>query len=177
MGKQPQQGLPDHFNKLMDSPCTNHAYPVKHLYKDCELLKCFLRQADGPKEGDGKEAAAKKGGAVGKDGDDFPDLEECFMIFGGSDAIHSKRQHKVCYREACTVESAIPSFLSWLDSPITFDQRDHPSHVARPGRHPLFVDPIIRKKRLTKVLMDGGSGLNILYVDTLDTMRIPQSEL
>ena len=43
MGKQPQQGLPDHFNKLMDSPCTNHAYPVKHLYKDCELLKCFLR--------------------------------------------------------------------------------------------------------------------------------------
>ena len=25
--------------------------------------------------------------------------------------------------------------------------------------------------------MDGGSGLNILYVDTLDTMRIPQSEL
>ena len=42
-GKQPQQGLPDHFNKLMGSPCTNHAYPVKHLYKDCELLKCFLR--------------------------------------------------------------------------------------------------------------------------------------
>ena len=25
--------------------------------------------------------------------------------------------------------------------------------------------------------MDGGSGLNILYVDTLDAMRIPQSEL
>ena len=42
-GKQPQQGQPDHFNKLMDSPCTNHAYPVKHLYKDCELIKRFLR--------------------------------------------------------------------------------------------------------------------------------------
>ena len=40
---QPQQGLPDHFNKLMDSPCTNHAYPVKHLYKDYELLKRLLR--------------------------------------------------------------------------------------------------------------------------------------
>ena len=43
MGKQPQQGLPDHFNKLMDSLCTNHAYPIKHLYKDYELLKRFLR--------------------------------------------------------------------------------------------------------------------------------------
>ena len=42
MGKQPQQGQPNHFDKLMESPCTNHAYPVKHLYKDCELLKCFL---------------------------------------------------------------------------------------------------------------------------------------
>ena len=43
VGKQPQQGLPNDFNKLMDSLCTNHAYPIKHLYKDCELLKCFLR--------------------------------------------------------------------------------------------------------------------------------------
>ena len=59
---------------------------------------------------------------------------------------------------------AIPSFLSWSDSPVTFDQRDHPSHVARPGRYPHVVDPIICKKCLTKVLMDGGNGLNILYV-------------
>ena len=41
-GKQPQQDLPGHFNELMESLCTNHAYLVKHLYKDCELLKCFL---------------------------------------------------------------------------------------------------------------------------------------
>ena len=60
IGKQPQQGLSDHFNELMESPCTNHAYSVKHLYKDCELLKHFLRQAGGPKEGDGKEAVDAK---------------------------------------------------------------------------------------------------------------------
>ena len=74
-------------------------------------------------------------------------------------------------------ETAVPSFLSWSGSPITFDQRDHPSHVMRPGRYPLIIDPIVRKKRLTKVLMDGGNGLNILYVDTLNAMRIPWSEL
>ena len=95
------------------------------------------------------------------------------MIFEGSDATYSKRQHKVRYREACVVEMAVPTFLHWSESPITFDQRDHPSHIARPGRYPLIVDPIVRKKHLTKVLMDGGSGLNILYVDTLDAMRVP----
>ncbi|XP_066323618.1 uncharacterized protein [Miscanthus floridulus] len=31
--------------------------------------------------------------------------------------------------------------------------------------------------RLTKVLMDGGSGLNILYASTLDKMGIPWSSL
>ena len=61
-----------------------------------------------------------------------------------------------------------PSFLRWLESPITFDQRDHPSHVTRLGRYPLVIDPIVRKKCLTKVLMDGGSGLNILYANTLE---------
>ena len=99
------------------------------------------------------------------------------MIFGKSDAVWTKRQHKVRYREACAAESAIPSFLSWSESLITYDQRDHPSHVARLGRYPLVVDSIVHKKRLTKVLMDGGSGLNILYIDTLDAIRIPRSEL
>ena len=47
----------------------------------------------------------------------------------------------------------------------------------RLGRYLLIVDTIVHKKRLTKVLMDGGSGLNILYVDSLDTMRIPRLEL
>ena len=67
MGKQPQQGLPDHFNDLMESPSTNHTYPVKHLYKDYEILKRLLRQADEPKEEKGKEVAAKKEGEAGKD--------------------------------------------------------------------------------------------------------------
>jgi len=110
---------------------------------------------------------------AGKDGDSFPDPKECLMTFKGSDTIYSKRQHKVRYREACVVEIVVPSFVSWSESLITFDQGDHPSHVVRPGRYPLIVDPIVRKKCLTKVLMDKGSGLNILYVDTLDAMRIP----
>ena len=38
-----------------------------------------------------------------------------------------------------------------------------------------MVDPIIGMKRLTKVLMDGGSGLNIMYAETLDAMGIDLS--
>ena len=34
-GTQPQQDPPGHYHELMESSCTNHGYPVKHLYKDC----------------------------------------------------------------------------------------------------------------------------------------------
>ena len=35
-----------------------------------------------------------------------------------------------------------------------------------------MVDPVVEGNRLTKVLMDGGSGLNILYAETLKGMGI-----
>ncbi|XP_066323524.1 uncharacterized protein [Miscanthus floridulus] len=40
-----------------------------------------------------------------------------------------------------------------------------------------MVDPIISMKRLTKVLMDGGSGLNIMYAETFDAMGIDWSRI
>ena len=49
---------------------------------------------------------------MGKDRDGFPNPEECIMILGGSDAIWSKHQRKVRYREACAAKTAVPSFIS-----------------------------------------------------------------
>ena len=40
-----------------------------------------------------------------------------------------------------------------------------------------MVDPIIGTKGLTKVLMDGGSGLNILYAEMLDAMGIDRARV
>ena len=40
-----------------------------------------------------------------------------------------------------------------------------------------MVDPIVSTKWLTKVLMDGGSDLNIIYVETLDAMGIDRAHI
>jgi hypothetical protein len=66
-------------------------------------------------------------------------------------------------REVYVAEPATPAFLRWSESTITFDQSDHPSSVPQPGRCPLVVNLIVGTKCLTEVLMDGGSGLNIMY--------------
>jgi hypothetical protein len=39
------------------------------------------------------------------------------------------------------------------------------------------VDPILGMERLTKVLMHGGSGLNIMYAKNLDAMGIDRSRI
>jgi hypothetical protein len=60
---------------------------------------------------------------------------------------------------------------------ITFDQGDHPDRVPSPGKYPLVVDPVIGNVRLTKVLMDGGNSLNIIYAETLGLLRIDLSSV
>ena len=56
-----------------------------------------------------------------------------------------------------------PQYLDWSREAITFNRDDHPDHIPNPEQYPLVVDPIIGNTRVSKVLMDGGSGLNILY--------------
>ena len=41
-GRKPTEGTLNHFEKLLEGPCLNHAFPVKHLYKDCALMKRVL---------------------------------------------------------------------------------------------------------------------------------------
>jgi hypothetical protein len=60
---------------------------------------------------------------------------------------------------------------------ITFDRKDHLDHIPQSGRFPLVVDPIIGKPHLSRVLMDGGSGLNLLYAETYDAMGLSQSAI
>jgi hypothetical protein len=65
----------------------------------------------------------------------------------------------------------------WANTPITFDEKDEP--VTRISHAPaaLVLDPIIDGFWLTKVLMDGGSGLNLIYEDTLDKMQFNRSRI
>jgi hypothetical protein len=65
--------------------------------------------------------------------------------------------------------------LKWASKPIIFDQDDHPVSIPRSGSYPLVVDPVVSNMRLSKVLMDGGSSLNILYIDNLEAMGVPRA--
>jgi hypothetical protein len=102
---------------------------------------------------------------------EFPEVRDCFMIYGGQAANASARHRKQERREVCSVKVAAPVYLD------TFDQVDHPDHVPSSGKYPLVVDPVIGDVRLPKVLMDGGSSLNIIYAETLGLLRVDLSSV
>jgi hypothetical protein len=89
----------------------------------------------------------------------------------------SAQHRKQKRREVCSVKVVAPVYLDWSDKPITFDQGDHPDCVPSPGKYPLVVDPVIGNARLTKVLMNGGSSLNIIYAETLGLLKIDLSTI
>jgi hypothetical protein len=60
---------------------------------------------------------------------------------------------------------------------ITFDQTDHLNNIPKSGRFPLIVDPLVEMTRPTKALMDGGSGLNFMYLDTFKELGLTQDQL
>jgi hypothetical protein len=109
--------------------------------------------------------------------EEFPEVHNCFMIYGGQAANASARHRKQERQEVCSVKVAAPVYLDWSDKPITFDQGDHPDCVPSPGRYLLVVDPVIGNTRLTKVLMDGGSNLNIIYTETLGLLGVDLSAI
>jgi hypothetical protein len=138
------------------------------------MLQRYFHKA-GPLAEDGKGQDNNK--KEGDKAEEFPEVHCCFMIHGGKVANASARHRKQERREVCSVKVAAPVYLDWSDKPITFDQGDHPDCVPSPGRYPLVVDPVIANARLTKVLMDGGSSLNIIYAETLGLLEIDLSTI
>ena len=65
----------------------------------------------------------------------------------------------------------------WSDTTITFNASDEPKFRTARAPTALVLSPIVDGFRLTKVLMDGGSGLNLIYEETLRKMEIDKSRI
>jgi hypothetical protein len=162
------------FDKMLKESCPYHQGPVKHTLEECIMLWRYFHKAGPPAEGGKAHDNDKK---EGHKAGEFPEVHDCFMIYGGQVANASAWDRKQERREVYSVKVAAPVYLDWSDKPITFDQGDHPDHVPSPGKYPLAVDPVIGNVRLTKVLMDGGSSLNIIYAETLGLLQIDLSTI
>jgi hypothetical protein len=119
------------FDKMLKEPCPYHQGHVKHTLEECIMLRRHFHKIGPPAEdGKGHDNDKKEGGKE----DGFPEVHNCFMIYGGQVANASARQRKQERREVCLVKVAVPVYLDWSDKPITFDQGATPTSCqAREG--------------------------------------------
>ena len=93
------------------------------------------------------------------------------VIFGGDPSI-SKRAQNLPLREILSVEPEIQRPLKYSEVPITFSKQDQWTSFSEPGKFPLVLDHVVQGSKLTRVLIDGGSGLNLIFASTLMKMGL-----
>jgi hypothetical protein len=155
---------------MLKKPCPYHKTPVNHTLEQCDMLKKYYSRAAA------KEGEAKNDGGDGDVGG-FLAVDNVFLIFGGSTVDMSNSQRKRERHKVLAAEKTPPSFLDWSEDAITFSREDHPNRIPNPGQYSLVVDPAIGNAQFSKVLMDGGSTLNILYMHTLRLLGIGLDQL
>src|SRR3954471_18166464 len=92
----------------------------------------------------------------------------------------SNRQQKQVTRQvflATSAHPAVPEYLRGSETEITFSRDDHPPVVPQPGHAMLVLEARIGNYDMSRVFMDGGSGINIIFTRTLDDMLVQSNAL
>jgi hypothetical protein len=151
------------FNDLLKEKCPWH---LEDTTEQCYQLRRALKDTPDPRPPHDKKGKKK----ADEDNGDFQEPDKTVnVLFGG---LPTKRSQKAIRREVLNIEPAVPTPLRWSEVPITFSRVDQWTSFSEPGRFPLVLKPVVAGSRLNKVLIDGGSELNVLFTKTLKKMKL-----
>ncbi|KAK1665249.1 hypothetical protein QYE76_053408 [Lolium multiflorum] len=182
------------FEQMLDSPCKYHSgkNPSNHSTRDCHFMKRLTSGEPLPPPPPPPPAGGP-GGQAGAEANNLEHHEANQVHHGGrylaEDATYiiftSEPEDKTSQQrrslEVNAVMPPVPQYLHWSEQAITFDRRDTPAVLPKPGSYAMVLDPTIgttrRSVRFSRVLIDGGSSINILYRDTARKLGIQEAEL
>lgn len=159
------------IKEFENMPC--HLHPgSSHRLKDCTMFKEqyrtgqeYRKKTDKAEEGSTKEE---------KEEGYFQEAKSKLVnvIYSGVPNTRGKRQEKLAHRAILAAEPTTPRYLDWSEYPIQFIREDQWTSAANVGHYPLVLEPTIAGVAVTKVLIDGGAKLNIIFSETLKKMKL-----
>jgi hypothetical protein len=161
------------LDDILDAQCPYHK-DMRHTLRNCRDFKHsvghdrpFQPLPPPPPRGGPGEPRQPQQQEEGRGGA-FPRIDgEVNVIFGGHGSQESRRQQKLNDRQILVATTGPPAPYRWSEHPTTFTRADQWLNFDHPGKYPLLVDPVIRENRVKKVLVDGGSIINITFPRTL----------
>jgi hypothetical protein len=155
----------DGFKDLLKEKCLWHL-EGNHTTEQCYQLRRALKDSPDPRPPHDKKGTKK----ADEGNDDFQEPDKTVnVLFGG---LPTRRSQKATRWDVLNIEPAAPTPLRWSQVPITFSHTDQWTSFSETGRFPLVLKPVVAGSRLNKVLIDGGSGLNVLFTKTLKKMKL-----
>jgi hypothetical protein len=153
------------FKDLLKEKCSWHLND-NHTTEQCYQLRRALKDTPKPRHPHDKKGKKK----TEEGNDDFQELDKTVnVLFGG---LSNRQAQKATRLEVMSIEPAVPTPLRWSEVPITFSCADQWTSFSEPGRFPLVLKPVVAGSKLNKVLINGGSGLNVLFTKTLKKMKL-----
>jgi hypothetical protein len=178
------------YNKALKGPC--HIHPKSnHTMENC----CFLKNIY-TKQLVNNEAPKAINDGPRHDGDDDEDDEQdrnphhqyvnptktFHSIFGGKVSLETKHERKLLKRAYLSIVNtddliSDPRLPAWSHREISFSRADRWVAILEPSRFPLILDPCINSVQFERVLMDGGSSIDILFHSSLPALKLTQANL
>jgi hypothetical protein len=153
------------FKDLLKEKCPWHL-DDNDTTEQCYQLRRALKDTPEPRHPHDKKGKKKADGG----NDDFQEPDKTVnVLFGG---LPNRRAQKATRREVMSIEPAVPTPLRWSEVPITFSRANQWTSFSEPGQFPLVLKPVVAGSKLSKDLIDGGSGLNVLFTKTLKKMKL-----
>jgi hypothetical protein len=153
------------FKDLLKEKCPWHL-DGNHTTEQCYQLRRALINTPEPRHRHDKKGKKKTDEGNG----DFQEPDKTVNVLFSR--LPSRRVQKATHREVMSIEPAVPTPLRWSEVPITFTRADQWTSFSEPGRFPLVLKSVVAGSKLNKVLIDGGSGLNVLFTKTLKMMNL-----
>jgi hypothetical protein len=171
------------LDDILDAQCPYHK-DMRHTLRNCRDFKHSVGNGrpfqplppPPPRGGPGepRRPQQQEGGGGGA----FPRVDrEVNFIFRGHRSQENKRQQKLNDRQILVATTSSPAPYRWSEHPITFTRADQWLNFDHPGKYLLLVDLVIRESMVKKVLLDGGSSINVTFPWTLLGLGVALKEL
>jgi hypothetical protein len=159
-----------------DKQCSIHPKSRHTLLEYVTIPKSLiappLHQARKRKDKEDDEGGDKSGAQ------DFQDPKNVInVIFGGNGGFPSKHAQKLTLHEILSVEPATTWPLRYSKVLISFSRDDQWTSFSELAKFPLVLDRVVAGSQLTRLLINSGSGLNLLFASTLKKMGLDISKM